>query len=147
MKLAKDFKLTQNFMINEFLHSDDKSEISVEDYINIHRLCLKLQELRNIVGGININSGYRSNEYNKKIGGSTDSYHTYGLAADIKFSFASWTIETLLPVLNYLGFTNAGFYMRKNKFVWIHLDIGKTWGNKYGWQPYNEGLSYKIYEV
>lgn len=33
---------------------------------------------------IYINSGYRTPEHNKKVGGSTLSYHMYGMAADIR---------------------------------------------------------------
>lgn len=147
MKLPIDFNLTENFRMNEFLSNEDKGEISIKDTVNITHLSEKLQELRKIVGSITVNSGYRSVEYNNKIGGSVVSYHTDGLAADIKFDWKTWTIDTILEVINYLGFSNVGLYLRKGKFVWLHVDIGKTWGNKYGWKEYSNTLSYKVYEV
>ena len=42
-----------------------------------------LDPLREKVGAIRINSGYRSPEYNKQIGGSFTSQHITGQAADI----------------------------------------------------------------
>ena len=44
-----------------------------------------LDTLRDKIGEpIYINSGYRTPEHNKAIGGSTLSYHMYGMAADIR---------------------------------------------------------------
>lgn len=44
-----------------------------------------LDDLREKIGEpIYINSGYRTPEHNKKIGGNTLSYHMYGMAADIR---------------------------------------------------------------
>ena len=43
-----------------------------------------MQNIRNQFGKpIIINSGYRTPEYNKKVGGATRSQHCYGTAADI----------------------------------------------------------------
>lgn len=48
-------------------------------------LILKLEELRYRLGGkpIIINSGYRTPEHNRKVGGAANSQHLYGRAADI----------------------------------------------------------------
>ena len=46
-----------------------------------------LQDLRNKYGkGITITSGYRCSTHNKKVGGTTNSKHTQGLAADFYMS-------------------------------------------------------------
>jgi hypothetical protein len=46
-----------------------------------------LQDLRNKYGnGITITSGYRCSSHNKKVGGTTNSKHTQGLAADFYMS-------------------------------------------------------------
>lgn len=46
-----------------------------------------LQDLRNKYGkGITITSGYRCSAHNKKVGGTTNSKHTQGLAADFYMS-------------------------------------------------------------
>lgn len=44
-----------------------------------------LEDLREVfLNPININSGCRCENYNKKVGGKKDSYHIKGMAADIK---------------------------------------------------------------
>ena len=149
MKLSKDFKLTKEFFrMNEFLANEDPNQISVENSINIKTLADKLEELRKIVGRIDINSGYRSVTFNAKIGGSDGSYHTDGLAADIKFNWGDWKLSTILQIVNYLGFSNIGIYQRSNKFIWLHLDIARPWKHgEYNWIKYSDTLSYKIYQV
>ena len=42
-----------------------------------------LQVLRNLVGGITVNSGYRPPEYNASVGGATHSRHMYGDGFDL----------------------------------------------------------------
>lgn len=43
-----------------------------------------LQQLRDLAGGpIRINSGYRCEKHNREVGGKPESYHRYGMAADI----------------------------------------------------------------
>jgi peptidoglycan hydrolase-like protein with peptidoglycan-binding domain len=47
----------------------------------------RLEQLREMIGKpINITSGYRTPEYNKKVGGASKSQHLYGRAADITVS-------------------------------------------------------------
>lgn len=47
-------------------------------------LAWTLQRLRNAIGAaLRINSGYRCSAYNKLVGGSTNSYHVKGMAADV----------------------------------------------------------------
>ena len=132
MKLSKDIKIAQNFRFNEFLHSDDKQMVSIENAFNIQNLAIKLQYLRSVVGSITVNSGFRGTEYNKKVKGSSNSYHLQGLAADIKFDFTGWTRSSLEKVLKSIGFTNVNFYWTSDRksWVWLHVDIGKTWNGK-----------------
>lgn len=132
MKLKVDFKVTQDFSINEFLTDADTHELTVQEYVNLQSLCEKLQLLRNVVGEIHINSGLRGEAYNKKIKGSVDSHHIRGLAADIRFDFSSWNRTSLEKVLKSIGFTNVNFYLTQSRktWVWLHVDIGKTWNGK-----------------
>ena len=132
MKLSKDIQIAPNFRFNEFLHADDKQLPSIENAFNIQDLAIKLQYLRSVVGSIDINSGFRGTEYNKKVKGSSNSYHLQGLAADIKFDFTGWTRSSLEKVLKSIGFTNANFYWTSDRksWVWLHVDIGKTWNGK-----------------
>ena len=132
MKLSKDIQIAPNFRFNEFLHSDDKHMASIENAFNIQSLAIKLQYLRSVVGSIDINSGFRGEKYNSLIGGSKNSYHLQGLAADIKFDFTGWTRSPLEKVLKSIGFTNVNFYWTSDRktWVWLHVDIGKTWNGK-----------------
>lgn len=73
--------LTRNFTLNEFRCKD--GTIDHEDQLLI--LAVQLQVLRDHIGvPIIINSGYRSPEYNAKIGGEKNSFHIKGMAADIR---------------------------------------------------------------
>lgn len=76
-------KLTKNFNKSEF-DSKDGSEMPYDVFLNVQKLANQLQILRNVIGKpIRINSGYRSYKHNLKIGGSFNSQHLLGKAADI----------------------------------------------------------------
>ena len=76
-------KLTKNFSKSEF-DSKDGVPMPFEVLQNVQELAVNLQMLRDYIGtSISINSGYRSPKHNKKIGGSVNSQHLLGNAADI----------------------------------------------------------------
>tara|TARA_R110001592_G_scaffold163554_2_gene397478 strand:+ start:1791 stop:2162 length:372 start_codon:yes stop_codon:yes gene_type:complete len=76
-------KVTNNFNISEF-ESKDGSIMPKNVLENIFKLAKELQILRDYTDlPITINSGYRSEEHNKLIGGSPRSQHVLGKAADI----------------------------------------------------------------
>lgn len=72
-------KITTNFKVKEFACKDGADTVFVNDeLVNI------LQKVRNHFGkAVNITSGYRTDTYNKKVGGANYSQHLYGNAADI----------------------------------------------------------------
>lgn len=77
-------KLSRNFSKHEF-DSKDGSEMPYEVFQNVLKLAQNLQRLRDAINlPININSGYRSQEHNAKIGGVKNSQHLTGKAADIR---------------------------------------------------------------
>ena len=71
--------ITDNFKIKEFACKDGSDTIVLhEDFVN------KLQQIRNHFGKpLNINSAYRTREYNRKEGGSSNSFHIKGRAFDL----------------------------------------------------------------
>lgn len=83
-------RLSKNFTLDEFA-SKDGAQTPESVLENLRELAKNLQVLRDIVGKpIKINSGYRSPEHNKSVGGVKNSMHVQGKAADI-------VIEGLTP--------------------------------------------------
>lgn len=81
----------ENFKYKEFTKSSVATRKGIsnipnqQQLKNIEKLAVNvLQPLRNEFGGIRISSGFRSVELNEKIGGSPDSNHCRGEAADIE---------------------------------------------------------------
>lgn len=76
-------KLSDNFSLSEF-RCNDGTDVPDEYMDNVRKLAENLQILREIIGKpIIVISGYRSPEYNKKIGGVKRSQHMLAKAADI----------------------------------------------------------------
>ena len=83
-------QLTKNFYLDEF-ECRDKSDIPLEVFNNLLELVEQMQKIRDILGKtITVNSGYRSPNYNKSIGGASRSQHILGKACD-------FTVKGLTP--------------------------------------------------
>ena len=94
----KDVKLSDNFSVWEFQCRDKSDEILIDD-----ELVNKLELLRKKVGKITVVSGYRTKEYNRTKGTSSDnSYHIQGKAATIKSD--SISLEKLAREAEVVGF-------------------------------------------
>jgi uncharacterized protein YcbK (DUF882 family) len=75
--------MTKNFSKEEF-DCNDGSEMPINIYHNMVKVANQLQVLRDeLKKPIHINSAYRSEDYNKQIGGVKNSQHIMGRAADI----------------------------------------------------------------
>lgn len=71
--------LSDNFKVKEFACNDGSDTVLIAD-----ELVSLLQKIRDHFGvAVTINSGYRTSTYNKKVGGTTNSQHVKGTAADI----------------------------------------------------------------
>lgn len=123
-------KIAPNFYLHELMNSLDGNFVLYPD----PSLGPKLQRVRDILGPMTITSGTRTIAYNKKVGGSSNSYHVKGLAVDFKANFNDWTKMGLVKIFKACGFTNMKFYYRKVNGIWTlhrcHIDIGKTWNGK-----------------
>jgi len=76
--------LSKNFSLREF-RCKDGSDVPEELMENVQLLADNLQKLRDRLGApIKVISGYRSPEYNRKVGGAKYSQHLLGLAADVR---------------------------------------------------------------
>ncbi|MFA5625738.1 MAG: D-Ala-D-Ala carboxypeptidase family metallohydrolase [Bradymonadales bacterium] len=77
-------KITPNFTLSEFMSTGDKLSVPMEYHDNLRFLCKQLEVLRKVLGNrrIKIVSGWRSEWWNKRIGGDPQSEHLLGMAAD-----------------------------------------------------------------
>ena len=86
--------LSEHFSFEEMIRSDTAIRLGLKNIpgefhkSNLQKLCLNvLEPIRKLVGRpIRINSGYRSEQVNARIGGAKNSQHTMGDAADIEVS-------------------------------------------------------------
>ena len=118
-------QLTNNFNLDEFRFKDG-AEFPDDVIINLQFLALNLQVLRDeIQSPIKINSGYRSPEHNKKIGGAKHSYHVRGMAADIQSD--QYTPKELFNIIERLiqenKMTEGGLKAYSN---FLHYDFRGT---------------------
>ena len=101
MKLSENFSLKEMTKSQTALRRGIENEPGEEEQANLQQLCEQvLQKVRDHFGKpVTVNSGYRSPELNKAIGGSTTSDHCKGMAADIEipgisnYELADWIKE------------------------------------------------------
>jgi uncharacterized protein YcbK (DUF882 family) len=117
-QVGKDFKLSRSFTLGELASKDGA------DIVIVHpALLIGLQALRDVLNKpIKINSGYRSPEHNKAIGGASNSLHTLGLAADV-------VVDGVTPIHIASIARDLGFGGVKAYPTFTHVDVGKirTW--------------------
>ncbi len=105
--------LTTNFSRREFACNCGCGFDTV-DYM----LVLILEDLRNLFGGIKVNSGCRCKKYNREIGGKFFSQHPKGRAADIVGHVASAKIVQEYLKLTYPNKFGIGCYD-----TFTHVDV------------------------
>ena len=121
LKKDGEKNITENFKVREFKCNDGSDTIKISlDTVNI------LQSIRDYFKKpLTINSAYRTETYNAKVGGAKNSQHVKGTACDIKTvgipptAIASY-IEKFFPV------TGCGLYS-----TFVHVD---TRGYKVRWK-------------
>ena len=118
-------QLTKDFHKSEF-DSKDGSAMPDDVLQNVQKLANQLQVLRNYIGKpIYINSGYRSPSHNKRVGGSPNSQHLLGKAADIRVK--GYTTEKLSKIIESL--INNGDMLQGGIGIYntfVHYDIRKV---------------------
>jgi uncharacterized protein YcbK (DUF882 family) len=117
------------FKISEF-DSKDGAEMPSDVKMNVIELIDNLNVLRQELGSpLYVNSGYRSPKHNKSIGGSLNSQHLTGKAADIRSNeYTPKQIKEKIEELIKVGKMKQGGLSAYNTFV--HYDIR---GNKARW--------------
>lgn len=120
-------KITDNFTMEEFTRSETAERTGIpnepgsRERLAIVNLCAKtLQPLRDALGKpIRINSGYRSAELNKAVGGVPTSQHQRGEAADLSWDGKAGDLLELIEE-NRLPFDQAILYRKKN---FLHVSL------------------------
>lgn len=113
--------LTENFKTKEFACKDGSKEV----LLSLKLLNVLLEIRRHFDSPVIINSGYRTPEYNTKVGGAKNSYHMKGMAADIvvKNHNSKEVAEYASKVLG-----EVGGVIRYTNFV--HVDVRKEYYRK-----------------
>ena len=124
-------QIEKNFKLQEF-QCKDGTAVPDEFILNLRQLCMNLQTLRDHIGKpIVIISGYRSPEYNKKIGGAKRSQHMLAKAADIVVSgMTSLEVRDIIITLIKEGKMDPGGVGIYPTFV--HYDVrgrNARWGS------------------
>jgi len=126
-------KLTKNFSLSEFTKSNTATRRGIDNYPtaehirNLTGLCeYVLQPLRDAIGqSIRISSGYRGEELNRAIGGSSSSDHCNGNAADIELIIDGK--EDNAKLFNTIKTLDLDFYQLIYEFGddeqpdWVHI--------------------------
>lgn len=158
MYLKDNYRLQENFRINEFLAESDRQPPSETIKLNLYKLSIPAQKARYAFKQeVRVTSGFRGSNYNLLVGGDNDSFHLDGLAIDFELlndnrieDYSRFTIDSIFTILFLCGFINVTIYVKKNtkNIMWIHADIGtKRTDGKYGWKDWNDECSYRIKEV
>lgn len=114
-------KLSKHFRAREFWTGNC-------NFVIVSTMLLKvLDTLRDKIGEpIYINSGYRTPEHNKEVGGALLSYHQYGMAADIRAK--TKTPEELYEILNEMLKGWGGLELHD---TFVHVDTrAREWRKK-----------------
>ena len=140
VQLNSNAKLSEHFTLGEMTASSHKEVYNIpshEAIANLKRLCTWLEVLRERASPdpskgrgvpIIINSGYRSPQLNRKIGGAANSNHLTGCAVDIRTSGMEQAICYAAIVINYAKESQHDFdelLIEKNRYgaVWIHFAV------------------------
>ena len=109
-------QLSAQFKVREFACRDGSDAVLVAP-----RLVMVLESIRTHFGAaVTINSGYRTPQYNAKVGGVAHSQHCYGTAADI--TVKGQTPEAVAAYVRQLmpDWGGVGVYSQKG---FTHIDV------------------------
>ena len=130
VQLNSKANLSQHFTLGEFTRSKYPEVYNIpshEAIANLKRLCEWLEVLRERVGhSIVINSGYRSPQLNRKVGGAATSNHLTGCAVDIRTNGMEQAIEYAAILIAYAKESAQDYdelLIEKNRHgaIWVHF--------------------------
>ena len=152
VSINKTMHLSEHFTLGEVTKSKHAEVYNIPSHVaieNLKRVCEWLEELRRrynqryvcgsvsppeLGGEINtdtpiiINSGYRSPELNKKVGGSTTSNHLTGCAVDIRVAGIEQAMRYAVILMDYADETKQDYdelIIERNKSggYWLHFAV------------------------
>lgn len=138
IQLNSSARLSEHFTLGEFTRSGHPEIYNIpshEAIANLKRLCQWLEVLRERYKSscmpehrVIINSGYRSPQLNRKVGGAPTSNHLTGCAVDIRTSGLPQAIRYAAILLDYADETHQDFdelLIEKNRHgaVWLHFAV------------------------
>ncbi len=140
VQLNSNANLSEHFVLGEFTRSNSHPEVynipTHEAIANLKRVCGWLEVLRERYNDkygvgeepIRINSGYRSPQLNKKIGGVAGSNHLTGCAVDIRVLGMEQLIRYATILLDYADESKQDFdelLIERNRYgaIWLHFAV------------------------
>ena len=133
VQLNSNANLSEHFKLGEMTKSSSHPEVynipSHEAIANLKRVCGWLEVLRERSGGpVRINSGYRSPQLNKKIGGVPTSNHLTGCAAENRVANMEQLIRYAAMLLDYADESHQDFdelLIERNRYgaIWLHFAV------------------------
>ena len=124
--------MSEHFVLGEFTKSNYPEVYNIpshEAIANLKRVCVWLEVLRERYNEpIRINSGYRSPQLNRKVGGAATSNHLTGCAVDIRTSGYEQAIEYAAIMIAYARESQQVFdelLIEKNRYgaIWLHFAV------------------------
>ena len=131
IQLNSGAKLSPHFTLGELTKTSHKvyNIPSHEAIENLKRLCPWLEYLRKRYNEqVVINSGYRSPQLNRKVGGAVNSNHLTGCAVDIRVKDKEQLIQYAAILIQYANETHQDYdelLLEKNKHgaIWLHFAV------------------------
>ena len=124
--------LSEHFTLGEVTKSRHTEVYNIPSHVaieNLKRVCAWLEELRvRAKTPIVINSGYRSPQLNKKLGGSPTSNHLTGCAVDIRVAGIEQAMRYAVILMDYADETKQDYdeiFIEKNRYgaIWLHFAV------------------------
>ncbi len=123
-------RLTRNFSLEQLIYSDTALRVGIDNtpdpeiVKNLRRLAKGLEQVQALTGfPLEISSGYRCLELNRRVGGAKTSQHTQGLAAD----FTCPRFGSPVDVIKAIRDADIHFDQCILEYAkWVHISFSKT---------------------